>query len=378
MYVDEFLKGNFKLVDFMDDLVRVFDKDGFIVYTNSSMKKYLGNEEGKFCSFSDIPKQENCEKNKIYSSLKCVAPLSYRGDVVTELLSVDDKDFFVKSSPIFDENNEYWGSIEVLRDVTEENKLQKELITYKDKIKEDMTVASDVQKGLLSKLNHIEGINIEYIYISSEQLSGDFFDVIELTNNRVCFYMADVMGHGVSASMLTMFIKFSVRMLTRGRKIEHPKEILMELAKEFSKLNLEMYFTIFLGIYDKNTCEFEYSNAGHNCIPILYNKKDKNLRLELSGLPISWISWNFREKGYSVGKVKLNKGDSLIFYTDGITETKNENREDYGEERLLSVIDEYKSKLTDCEMLDKIIELNSQYRYGLQEDDIALLSIRVE
>lgn len=370
MYMDNFTHWNFELVDFMEDLVRVFDKTGLIVYTNSSMKKFLENEEGKFCLFSE----DNSDKDdRVFSSLKCVAPIGCRDDVTTELLSVGGRDFFVKSSPIFDSNKEYWGCIEVFRDITEANKLQKDLIKHQKMIKNDMLTASDIQKGLLSKLNHVDGLDLEYKYISSDQLSGDFFDVIELPNDKVCVYIADVMGHGISASMITMFIKFSVRMLVYGRKIEHPREILMALSKEFSKLNLEMYFTIFLGIYNKNTCEFEYSNAGHNSIPILFNK-NKNLRLELSGLPISWL---FQDSGYSVGKVKLCHGDCLLFYTDGLTETKNENREEYGEERFFNAVDKYKNSLLDRELLDKLVEDVSEFRYGVQEDDIALLSMRV-
>jgi len=370
MYKNNFVNWDFELVDFMEDLVRVFDKTGLIVYTNTSMKKFLENEEGKFCFFSDDDTHKNDKK---YSSLKCVAPIGHKERVETELLSVGERDFLVKSSPIFDDNKEYWGCIEVFRDITEENRLQKDLLKYQQMIENDMLTASDIQKSLLSKLNRIDGLNIEYKYISSDQLSGDFFDVIELPNDKTCVYMADVMGHGISASMITMFIKFSVRMLIHGRKIEHPREILMALSKEFSKLNLEMYFTIFLGIYNRATCEFEYSNAGHNSIPLLFCE-EKNVRLELSGLPISWL---FQDSRYSVGKVKLCHGDCVLFYTDGITETKNKNREEYGEERFFNVVEKYKNSLSDKELLDKLVEDVSEFRCGVQEDDIALLSLRV-
>lgn len=377
MCIDKFSNLDFSLIDFMDDLVRVFDKEGAIIYINSSMKKYLGDDIGKFCKFCDDKNCQENKKNKKYSSLRCVCPIGESFDVVTDVIKVNGKVFFVKSSPIFDKNNEYFGSVEVFRDVTEQNKLQNEILSFNKKTKEDMDVASDIQKTFLEKLNYIDNIDIEYKYLASSSLSGDFFDVIEISSDMVCVYMADVMGHGISASMITMFIKFSVRTLTVGKKINHPREILKHLAIEFAKLNLEMYFTIFLGIYNKKTKEFEYSNAGHNCIPILFNK-DKILRLSLSGLPISWLSWNFREKSYSFGKVILNKGDCLIFYTDGITETKNKNKENFGEKRLLSVIDKFKFKLSDEKLLDKIIKVTSNFRYGSQEDDIALLSMRID
>ena len=119
------------------------------------------------------------EKNKKYSSLKCVSPIGHTLKVVSEVLSIDDRDFFVKSSPIFDEKGKYWGCVEVFRDVTEQNKLQEKILSYNKKTKEDMETASDIQKTFLEKLNHISGIDIEYKYISSEELSGDFFEMLQ-------------------------------------------------------------------------------------------------------------------------------------------------------------------------------------------------------
>ena len=200
MIMDEFTMLNLELVEFMDDLVRVFDKNGFIVYTNSSMKKFVGNEEGKFCFFSDLDVSNNKEK---FSTLKCISPISDNREIVTDTVSTLDKVFFVKSSPIYDDKGEYWGSIEVFRDITAESKLGNSLIKYKENTINDMTIAADIQRSLLLKLSHVDGINFEYKYISSDELSGDFFDVIELTENKVCVYMADVMGHGISASMIT-------------------------------------------------------------------------------------------------------------------------------------------------------------------------------
>lgn len=370
MYIKNFIQSNLNLVEFMKDLVRVFDKNGLIVYTNSSMKKFLKDEEGKYCLFNE---SELSKENKVFSSLKCVAPIGYKEDFTAELLSVGNRDFFVKSSPIFDDKNQFQGCIEVFRDITEENRLQKDLIKYQKMIENDMLTASDIQKTLLSKLNHIDGLNFEYVYSSSEQLSGDFFDVIELPHDKVCVYIADVMGHGISASMITMFIKFSVRMLLYRKKIEYPRDILVALSKEFSKLNLEMYFTIFLGIYNKKNGEFHYSNAGHNSVPILFNE-NKNLRLELSGLPISWL---FQDSGYSVGKTKLVQDDCILFYTDGLIETKNKNREEYGEERFFNAVNKHKNSLSDKEFLDKLVLDVSKFRFGIQEDDIALLSMRI-
>ena len=78
-------------------------------------------------------------------------------------------------------------------------------------------------------------------------------------------------------------------------------------------------------------------------------------------MPISWL---FQDSRYSVGKVKLCHGDCVLFYTDGITETKNKNREEYGEERFFNVVEKYKNSLSDKELLDKLVEDVSEFRCG--------------
>lgn len=365
--VEEFVKLNIKLIDFMDDLVRVFDKSGLIVYINESMKKFCEGDEGKFCSFSDAKFDEDLS----FSSLLCIDPMGKYDEVITDEIKIGDKYFLVKSSPVLDENSEYWGSIEVFRDITEEQKMLEDIENYNYKINKNLQYASEIQKGLLPKKGEINGTYLDYRYISSEELSGDFFDVIEIDDDKTCVYIADVMGHGVPASMITMFIKFSVRSILSSVKINDPGDILKELTKEFAKLDLEMYFTIFVGIYDNKKMEFSYSNAGHNCIPVLYDN-NINLLLELSGLPISWL---FKECSYSRGSIKLRQNDTLFFYTDGVIETKNENKDMYGEERLLSLIDENKNTCNN--ILDCVINDLNNFRYGTQDDDIAILSMKI-
>lgn len=363
---EEFVKLNIKLIDFMDDLVRVFDKNGLIVYINESMKK-ITDDVGKFCNFTN----REMSSDLLFSSLMCIDPMGRNDEVITDEIQIGNKYYLVKSSPVFDDNNNYWGSIEVFRDITEEKKMLEDIEKYNAKINKSLHYASGIQKGLLPKKGEMNGIILDYRYISSDELSGDFFDVIEIDKNRTCVYIADVMGHGVAASMITMFIKFSVRSILANKKINSTGDILNALSKEFAKLDLEMYFTIFLGIYDSEKMEFSYSNAGHGCIPVLFDK-NVNLLLELSGLPVSWL---FKDCTYSEGSIRMRKDDTLFFYTDGLIESKDINREMYGEERLLNLIDENKN--LDINILDVVLDSLNKFRHGTQEDDIAILSMKI-
>ena len=135
-------------------------------------------------------------------------------------------------------------------------------------------------------------------------------------------------------------------------------------------LNLddENYFTIFYGIIDCETKEFKYSNAGHNCVPILFNS-DRLELLKMRGYPISTI---FNEISYDEGTVNLRKSDRVLFYTDGITEVRNRAKKQFGVEGIIEVIKNNKRNL-----LNNINNKVDSFKWGDLDDDYALVLIEL-
>ena len=363
-FSDVFEDLDTRILDAMPDWVRVIDNLGDIVYANKSMIEDIGlNPIGLNC----FPDKEGISEHKI-PSVVSNHHLDF-ADVLKEEREIDGRIFSIKSSPLYGKDKKLFGKVEVFRDITSEKRTKIDLINSNKKMFDDILFASKIQKRTLPCQGKYGGLEVKHRYISSEVLSGDTFDIIEYDEDNVIIYIADIVGHGVTASILTMFVKQTMRCITQGVDIA-PASVLKELTKRFGELDLDdgKYFTIFYGVYNKSKKEFTYANAGHNAIPVKYNEKGYEF-VNGTGFPISYI---FIDSNYTEKNIKLKTGDKILFYTDGITETKNYKGEEFGEKRLLEMIGKSQDNI-----LDRIIGSVRKFRWGEQKDDVALLLVEV-
>ena len=316
------------IIDGMIDWVRVVDRNNRVLYANKKMKEDLGEEiVGKACY--DV----FCQNNKCDY---CISRITMEnGSILKKQSTIGDNTYMVISSPLMDEGGEILGSVEVFRDITTEIKLTRNIREKNKKMSDDINFAKNMQIRMLPPKGMYNGVNIDYLYESSEFLSGDFFDVFKIDEDNTGIYICDVVGHGVTASLLTIFVRQSLRTIAKGHT--NLNTIMKELHKTFLALNLDYdkYFSVFFGIYNKKTCDFHYVNAGHNSEPILLDKDGNITMLKSKGYPIANIFDNVQ---YDVSTVNLNVGDRLFFYTDGITETANEEGIQYGVENILYIV----------------------------------------
>lgn len=352
---------NYHVLDGMADWVRVVDKSGIIIYANSSMKKALGDAiVGMQCY------KAYCKEKKCTFCITAKSILS--GEIMQKEEIINGRYYSVKSSPVINGAGKITAAVEVFRDVTRERKLELELIERNKKMRKDLQFAKKLQERILPLKGTIENINIDYIYKASEMLSGDMFDIFQLDDENIGIYISDVAGHGIAASMMTMFIRQTMRGIIEN--IINPSDVLTELHRTFTKLNLEIdkYFTMFYGVYNKVNHEFRYANAGHNCIPVKFNEREYEL-LEIKGFPICKL---FDEVDYKEKKIKLCKGDKILFYTDGITEAKDHNGKEFGVRGILDTIEKNPNNL-----LEEIENKYIYHSWGEQNDDYALVLMEV-
>ncbi|MFA9424590.1 MAG: SpoIIE family protein phosphatase, partial [Sedimentibacter sp.] len=339
----------------------VIDKNNIVFFANKKMKEDLGESIlGKKCYevFCTGKKCDNCISNETLSN----------GSIHRKETILNDKTYMVVSSPMIGENNEIIGSVEVFRDMTIEKELAKKINEKNKKMSEDIAFSRNMQMRMLPPKGIYNSVNIDYLYESSESLSGDFFDVFNMDSDNVGIYICDVVGHGVTAALLTIFVRQSLRTIAKGKS--NPDKIIAELHKTFLALNLdtEKYFSVFFGIYNKITHNFQFVNAGHNSLPMLLKNNSKEIEiLESKGYPICNI---FDSVEYDVKTVKLNEGDKLFFYTDGITEARNELGQEYGVEKLMEII---KSSHNILEELKSSLDKYSD----VQRDDYAILMAEI-
>ena len=343
------------------DWGRIIDKKGTVIYTNKTMRESLGADlEGKKC-YEPLGKYAPCSY--------CITQRSIEtAEIVQKEEKVGDRYFSVKSSPIFNSDGNIYAAVEVFRDITREKKLERELKEKNKKMSNDLIFAKTLQEKILPQKGVYKNIELDFLYRPCDMLSGDMFDIYHIDDNHVGIYISDVAGHGVTASMMTMFVRQTMRAIKDD--FMSPADTLTELHKRFVDLGLENenYFTMFYGVLDIETNEFKYSNAGHNCIPILFNYEKTEL-MKLRGFPISYL---FNEIHYVEDVVQLQSGDKVLLYTDGITEMENLKKEQFGLEGVVRVIEESKGNI-----LNDINREVKQFRWGDHEDDYAVVLMEV-
>lgn len=212
----------------------------------------------------------------------------------------------------------------------------------RERLERDVALARQIQVGLLPKaLPEIDGWELYAHNIPSRGVSGDFYKV-ELVDDGSCAIMvADVSGKGIAASLLTA----SLEALAAGpiHDAVPPEKICDRVSHLlYERTPPEKYATGFLASFDPETGLFGYCNAGHNPGFVLREAGGVE-QLESTGMPLGILPSGV----YGASDVTLEKGDTVVLYTDGLTEAENPDEEEYGEERLAELCAEHRNESLD-------------------------------
>jgi len=201
----------------------------------------------------------------------------------------------------------------------------------------DLELSQKVQKALLpQQLPHIPGLELAVFSRPAQIVGGDYFDFFHFADGSHGLAIADVAGHGMSASLLMASVQTAL--LTLAPITHSPAEVLNHLNRFFlHNVHLTTFVTLFLARFDPARRTLTYSNAGHNP-PLLYrsqvNGGESLASLAPTGAAIGLIE-EFEPGGETV---TLAQGDLLLLYTDGVTEAINPAEEQFGVERLAAVV----------------------------------------
>jgi sigma-B regulation protein RsbU (phosphoserine phosphatase) len=240
----------------------------------------------------------------------------------------------------------------------------------------ELKIGQVVQRGLLpSKMPTLEGIEIAERYLPAKEVGGDFYDVFLRTcegKEQIALVVADASGKGVQACFYSLGVRSDLRVF--AREYQKAGQVMKNVNRLFysDSGDTGMFVTLLLGIYDPKTNELEYSSCGHN--PPYLRKSDGTIEM-LGGVDMALGVK--KELDPQTRKVRLQKGDLLVFYTDGVTETHNENNELFSEARLEQFIKE-KGNLSAERVAGELIkELKEFQGKALQHDDITLLLMKL-
>jgi sigma-B regulation protein RsbU (phosphoserine phosphatase) len=200
---------------------------------------------------------------------------------------------------------------------------------------EQLEIARDIQEGL-NPMGYYDknGIQIKGSTKAAISVGGDYFDYIDIDEDRVCALISDVSGKGVPASLVMVMIRTVFTSYISRKDIDCSsvvKAINDSLSADFA---IDKFATLFFIIFNRATGELAFSNAGHGPLFCYRASGNRCTRTTLEGVPIGIME----DTDYKQAKVKFNPGDIVVLYTDGITEMRNENKEEYGIQRVKKLI----------------------------------------
>lgn len=254
---------------------------------------------------------------------------------------------------------------EYLRDLQEST-------AARERIEADLNIAHEIQMGLLPcNLPEVAGCELYARVIPAKEVGGDLFDAAVMPDGRLMIVVADVSGKGVPAGL---FMAVAKTLLNVGRQYcKRPDELVSFLNRELAAHNdALMFVTMFVGMFDSETGELQYTNAGHN--PPYARRADGTIEV-LEGRHGMALGISDAAE-FTTELASLRDGDLLTLYSDGVTEAQNTASELFDERRLeecLTDLADPTAVLAGTELLARVAAFQGE---APQFDDITLLCLR--
>jgi phosphoserine phosphatase RsbU/P len=255
----------------------------------------------------------------------------------------------------------------------------------RERLQAELEIAREVQNQLYpKKVPAMESLCVTAVCNPARMVSGDYYDYQQLGSDKVAIAIGDVAGKGISAALLMATVQSSFRSQIRGSlevavsATDSGARIQISTSSLVSQLNQQLYAdtspekyaTFYLGVYDQLGSILTYTNAGH--LPPLLVRRGEAERLEVNGMVVG----AFPFARYGESQVRLEAGDLIVFFTDGITEPENAYGEMFGEERLTEIVVRNADR-SDREIIDSVMEAVQQWTgAGELQDDMTLLLVR--
>lgn len=249
---------------------------------------------------------------------------------------------------------------------------------YMEKVDEEMRLAARLQHDFLPKnLPEIPRFKFASVYRPATWVSGDIYDVMRLDEKHVGLYVADVVGHGMPAALLTMFIKRALitkKITGNSYELIEPGKALSALNQDFieQKLSNFQFATACYGILNTENLTFQFASAGHpHPMWIAHDGTINDMATQGSLLGV------FPDQEYETSKFQLNPGDKLLIYSDGVEVAFTDNGPD--EEY------RYRQEFIDCahndinSMCEKLVEIIEREEGSLHpRDDVTIVGMEID
>ena len=295
-----------------------------------------------------------------------VSPIKTRGETQGILVAAKN------SGQVFTQDD--LNAIETFSDyasVAIENSRLLEQSIEKERLEKELDVAREIQRKILpSKVPEYPNLQIASVFIPAFEVGGDYYDFFKISENKLGFVIADVSGKGISAAFIMAEVKGIFESLSKT--IERPKEILIK-ANDILKeaLDSKTFVSAAYGYFDLTEKKLVFARAGH--CPLFLLRDGDSKQIKPLGLGLGLSDKDYFEQTLEEYSIQLKENDTILLYTDGVTEAKNEFLEDFGDKHFLQVL-KSNVNLSAEELSNKIIKEITVFSSGHEQyDDITLV-----
>lgn len=250
----------------------------------------------------------------------------------------------------------------------------KETTAAKERIQSELNVGKEIQRRMLP---HVfppfpdrKEFDIFAIMEPAKEVAGDFYDFFFIDEKHFCFIISDVSGKGVPSALFMVITKTLLQ--AEAQRKYALNEVVSNVNNALAKNNdTAMFATTFVGLLDVTTGDLQIVNAGHNP-PIIGNDKNGYNYITVDQNIALGIFDNFK---FTLNQIKINPGDKILLYTDGITEAFNEAEEQFSDERLLTVMNHSTADTSEQLVMNIRQEIKKFVKNAEQSDDITILAV---
>lgn len=247
---------------------------------------------------------------------------------------------------------------------------QRRALTYKRELErratQELEIAKQVQARLFPQI-HPELKTLEYtgVCIQAREVGGDYFDFLDLGQGKLGLVVGDVSGKGIAAALLMANLQANLRSQCTGA-VGDPEALLRSVNRLFYENTIDSsYASLVFAEYDDRARRLRYTNCGHLSGLLQKGKSIQRLASTTTLLGL------FPDWDCSMQECELNPGDTLVLYTDGLTETCNAAGEEFGEDRLAEALQYHSQSCS--ELMSAILKEVKHFSSGEQHDDITLI-----
>jgi serine phosphatase RsbU (regulator of sigma subunit)/predicted enzyme related to lactoylglutathione lyase len=265
----------------------------------------------------------------------------------------------------------------VVREVQQQRRAHLERSEFERRTAQELESAREVQARLFPQTRpEITTLQYDGICMQARSVGGDYYDFLDLGRERFGLVIGDISGKGTAAALLMANLQAHLRNLCASYSsrpftpfaLGQPQRLLQSVNRLFCENTADRAFaTLFFTEYDDAARRLRYANCGH--LPALVLRSD-NVLERLSAT--STVVGLFKEWQCSIGESQLFAGDTVVFYTDGVTESFNDAGEEFGEHRLVAALRQHRA-LASPELVRSLVDEVRHFSPERQHDDITLI-----